>query len=107
MALLSGKVQGYGLRHLNQLDHPKFQGRRWPWVDPLKDEQANSEGMDNLTRSPFDIIREQGKQPEQVAEDLVKWEEMIEQVRAKRAKYGPNQQQNSNKGESNAEDGND
>ncbi len=107
MALLSGMVQGYGLRHLEQLDRPKFQGRRWPWVDPLKDEQANTEGIDNLTRSPLDIIREQGKQPEQVANDLVMWEAMIEQVRAKRAKYGPNQQQNSNKGESNAEDGND
>lgn len=63
--------------------------------------------MNNFTRSPLEIIREQGKQPEQVADDLVKWEGMIEQARAKRAKYGPNQQQHSNKGESNAEDGND
>lgn len=47
-----------------------WQPRRWPWVDPLKDMQANREAVALRTRSISDIIREQGRDPADVWEEL-------------------------------------
>lgn len=59
---------------MDLLTEATFQGRRWPWVDPLKDGQANQLAIKSRTRSISSIIRESGGEPEEVwtelAEDL-------------------------------------
>lgn len=39
---------------------PMFQGRRWPWVDPVKDQEANKLALEQKLTSPIDIVAQQG-----------------------------------------------
>jgi capsid protein len=39
---------------------PEFQGRRWPWVDPLKDVQASVLAINNLLTTRTKVLAEQG-----------------------------------------------
>jgi lambda family phage portal protein len=85
-AIRSGLVtRGNGsslpLDRIPELSHATFQGRRWPWVDPLKDIQAAREAVALGVRSISDIIRESGRDPEEV------WLELAED-RAMLAKLG-------------------
>ena len=93
MFLLMGQVSGYGVRHLSYLNKPMFQGRRWEWIDPLKDRQADSEGINNMTLSPLAVIRESGQQPDVVIEEILDFEEQVAAIREKRAKFNNNQPQ--------------
>lgn len=43
-----------------------FQGRRWPWVDPLKDLQANILAIEKGLKSRSDVMAEQGRDSEEV-----------------------------------------
>ncbi len=43
-----------------------WQGRRWAWVDPQKDINAEVTAKDNLLTAPSEIIRKQGRDPETV-----------------------------------------
>jgi lambda family phage portal protein len=43
-----------------------WQGRRWAWVDPKKDIDAEVTAKDNLLSAPSEIIRKQGRDPETV-----------------------------------------
>lgn len=43
-----------------------WQSRRWQWVDPRSDVDANIKAKNNLLSSPSDIIRETGRDPGQV-----------------------------------------
>ena len=45
---------------LEKFDNATWQGRRWQWVDPLKDAEANKLLIDNNLRSREDVISEQG-----------------------------------------------
>ena len=47
-----------------------FIGRRWPWVDPQKDGNANNMAIDNRTRSTSSVIREMGDDPEDVYQEI-------------------------------------
>lgn len=74
-ALRSGRVSrrtgvAYAMDRWQQLSQATFQGRRWPWVDPVKDIQAGREAVALGTRSVSDIIRESGRDPEEVWEEL-------------------------------------
>lgn len=44
----------------------RWQGRRWAWVDPLKDVQANIEAIDARLKSRREVIDEQGGDLEEV-----------------------------------------
>lgn len=44
----------------------KWQGRRWQWVDPLKDVEANVVAINNGLRSREDVISETGRDIEDV-----------------------------------------
>lgn len=57
-----------------------FQGRRWPWVDPLKDMQAASLALKLRTRSISDLIREQGREPGEVWTELASDLEMLDRL---------------------------
>ena len=60
--------------------HPTFIPRRWQWVDPLKDVQANTQLNEANAMSVSEIIRERGRDPEEVfreiAEEKAKMEEL-------------------------------
>ena len=58
------------LERLEALSHATYQGRRWPWVDPKKDMEANSLAVELRTKSISEIIRESGRDPEEVWQEL-------------------------------------
>ena len=84
MSLLTGEIP-LPFTELNRLKKFEFQGRRWEWIDPLKDEKAVSEGISNCTRSPFRIIRERGQNPDEVIDDLIEFEIRVAEARKRRA----------------------
>lgn len=47
-------------------DSVTWQGRRWAWVDPLKDMQANKLAIEMGVTTPSRVIRETGNDPEEV-----------------------------------------
>lgn len=47
-----------------------YQGRRWAWVDPQKDGNANKLAIDNRLKSRSQIMREQGDDPESVWREI-------------------------------------
>lgn len=74
-ALRSGRIakrngSAYLMDRYPQLTQATFQGRRWPWVDPVKDIEAARAAVALGTRSVSDIIRESGRDPEEVWEEL-------------------------------------
>lgn len=74
-ALRSGRVgrrngSAYTMDRFAALANATYQGRRWPWVDPVKDIQAARKAVALGTRSVSDIIRESGRDPEEVWEEL-------------------------------------
>ena len=72
VALLKNALSGLNAGELSRLSRHKMHGRRWQWVDPLKDEQAAGAALDNLTTSPMHVLRDKGIDPEDVAAG---WEE--------------------------------
>lgn len=72
MALLKDAISGLKASQVSLLSKHKFHGRRWQWVDPLKDEQAAGAALDNLTTSPMHVLRDKGIDPDDVAQG---WEE--------------------------------
>lgn len=60
------------VRKLPKLKSVSWQPRRWQWVDPRNEADANIKMKNNLLASPLDIIREQGHDPETVYEDVAK-----------------------------------
>ena len=45
-------------------------GRRWPWVDPVKDANSNIALVNARAKSLFEVIRELGKDPEAVLDEI-------------------------------------
>ena len=56
-----------------------WQPRRWNWIDPLKDVQANIAAIDAGLRSRSDVIREQGNDPEDVWAEIESENELMEE----------------------------
>lgn len=54
-----------------------FQGRRWGWIDPLKEEKANETALNNGTTSRHQICRAQGVDFEQIVEERRKEKQML------------------------------
>lgn len=70
-ALLTGAITNDAgiplpLSKLTKYQAFKFQGRRWAWVDPMKDNQANVLAIDNKLTSRAQVIRETGRDPDEV-----------------------------------------
>lgn len=63
----------------------EFQGRRWQWVDPLKDIQASVLAIENGLASPYSIAAQQGLDAEEVLDDLQRFQEA---ARARRLQLG-------------------
>lgn len=79
-ALLSGTL-ALPYSDLAKITAPSWQPRRWAWVDPLKDQQANVEAINNRLKAPSAVVAETGED----YEDLCR---QIERDAATRAKYG-------------------
>lgn len=80
-ALQSGRlVRANGtplpMERYEALANATFQGRRWPWVDPVKDMDANKLAVELRTKSVSEIIRESGRDPEEV------WDELADDMQA-------------------------
>ena len=71
--LLARKIPSIASLPLSKVDKfraAEFQPRRWQWVDPFKDEQANDLGVKRRTRSRSSIIRDMGLDPEEVWDEI-------------------------------------
>jgi len=69
---LSRPVDDYMLAH--------YQGRRWAWVDPQKDGNANKLAIDNRLKSRSQIMRESGDDPESVWREIQHEEEIMREL---------------------------
>lgn len=55
-----------------------FQGRRWKFNEPVKEEQARKLRLDNKMTSPIRELQELGLDAEEVVKDWVRWKELLE-----------------------------
>ena len=66
-ALLSGHIVAGGkplrAERLEKYSTVSWQARRWPWIDPQSETNANVDSKNNLLTTPSQIIREQGRDP--------------------------------------------
>lgn len=84
-AIRSGRVtrangESLPLDRLPALSEATYQGRRWPWVDPLKDTQSNAAQVALRVKSISAIIRESGNEPCDVWEELAEDMEMLQSL---------------------------
>jgi len=68
MALANGAIP-LPLTKFEKFNQPQFQGRRWPWVDPLKDAKADQQAIDSMLDSRTRICNENGKDFEEIIEE--------------------------------------
>jgi lambda family phage portal protein len=54
-----------------------FRGRRWQWVDPLRDVQANVEAINNKLKAPQDVANEMGEDYEDVLVSIKAAQDMV------------------------------
>jgi len=54
-----------------------FQGRRWKFNEPVKEEQARRLRLDSYMTSPLRELQEMGLDPEDVARDWKRWKEIL------------------------------
>lgn len=82
-ALIRSQVSGGGVtlkaQRLDKYLDVIWQGRRWAWVDPQKDINAEVTAKNNLLAAPSDIIRKQGRDPDSV------WRAMSRDIEAMKA----------------------
>lgn len=69
VAILSGEID-LSIADLDRLSPSAWQARRWQWVDPLKDVDANIRAVDAAFKSRQQVIREMGNDPEQVYQEV-------------------------------------
>jgi capsid protein len=72
MALLKGKLPPLPISKFDKFNNPVWQPKRWAWVDPLKDIKAQEAAVLNGFKSVSDVIRETGREPEEVWRELEK-----------------------------------
>jgi capsid protein len=57
----------------------QFVGRGWDWVDPYKDQLANTEGLGNRTTTRTAIAAEQGNDFEDILAELAREKDLAAQ----------------------------
>lgn len=84
MALLTSniKVKGKSLNitRFDRYNAPRWMPRRWAWVDPLKDSKANESLVGMNAASVSEIIRDRGRDPEQVYNEIARDKELMEEM---------------------------
>lgn len=71
-AFLAGQLGTLPVSKFDKYDCFEWQGRRWSWVDPLKDMQAKVMELDNDLISPSAVMRELGRDPEAMWREIEK-----------------------------------
>ena len=75
-ALLRGLIQSNGraipASQKEDLLNHHWQGRRWSWVDPLKDSSATINNLRSMTKSFSQTIREQGRDPQELYAEIAR-----------------------------------
>lgn len=71
-AFLADQLSPLPVSKRDKYDVAVWQGRRWPWVDPLNDAQARILEIDNGLNSYSNVMRELGRDPEAVWRELAK-----------------------------------
>jgi lambda family phage portal protein len=71
MAILTGAVRlKDGMQNFQKYNRPKFIGRRWPWVDPIKDIEAQILALQAGLDDPYTAAARDGKDLEEVYKRL-------------------------------------
>ncbi len=84
-AITKGAIKLPSGKTLRDTDIPRYmaasyQPRRWAWVDPQKDTTANVLAVQNGLKSRSEIIREQGRDPDDVWRELAEEQALIEKL---------------------------
>jgi lambda family phage portal protein len=94
MALLTSNIKVKGkplnITRFDRYNKPRFQPRRWAWVDPLKDSKANESLIAMNAASTSEIIRDRGRDPEQVYSEIARDKEMMESAGIEPKEVKPN-----------------
>lgn len=83
-ALIGGKIVLANGSQLPAGKHVKFsehvwQPRRWSWVDPKKDIEASILAIDNMLASPQQIAAQQGRDIEDVLDDIAAFQALVKE----------------------------
>lgn len=68
------------VRPLQQYMPRSWQPRRWAWVDPAKEMKAHGEAIDRRLKSRSEVIREMGRDPEEVWREIQEENAMFESL---------------------------
>lgn len=80
IAIMSGKIPGVQMVQMQQVKAAaQWQGRRWPWIDPLKDVQAALLAIGGGLDSRRNVIAEDGGDIDEVFEEQKEDRELAEQ----------------------------
>ncbi len=80
IALLKDGIKGLKASDKTHLCQPYFQGRRWQWVDPLKDEQAAGEAKKNFNGDPIKMLNDKGLDLDETVENWNRYLDAMEPV---------------------------
>lgn len=75
MALLTRTVE-LPVDKFDKYNSPRFFGRGWAWIDPLKDEKANTEALTNTTTTRSRILADQGIDFEEILQERAREKEL-------------------------------
>lgn len=89
MAFLSGQLSPLPVSKYEKYNCAVWQGRRWPWVDPMKDMQARQLELDANLTSYSAVMRELGRDPETVWRELEKDIERMSKITKRKAELAP------------------
>jgi lambda family phage portal protein len=78
-AILSGQVALPMAKLQKFLDGQSWQGRRWPWVDPLKDVQASIMALEKRLASRTGILDDNGEDFEELLDEIEEEERLAEE----------------------------
>ena len=85
-ALMNGDIKGrtgrpYPFSKLESFSEFSFVGRRWDWVDPFKDSKAKRELYDMGAVTLSEIIKESGRDPDEIFDEKMKENEILLKIR--------------------------
>lgn len=78
--MLTSGATALPMSKLDKFKAATWQPRRWQWVDPLKDVNANIEAINNGLKSRRQVIAEMGNDIEDVFADLAAEEELADEL---------------------------
>ncbi len=96
-ALLAGAILQQGGSALPAVKLQKFMrhrfvGRRWQWVDPLKDIEASVKAIENGLASPYDVASQQGVDADDVLDDISRFRASAKAKNVELGTPNPNKQ---------------